>query len=100
MCPPLYTNTRFYKFAFIDACYSANNQSLYNAFNMSDGDGQSHAYLGWIGPGQDTYSYYSFSSKVLNDLYYGNDLNTSVWNARVFSGVTNYQIYGDWFMKM
>ncbi|MBE6052796.1 MAG: hypothetical protein E7212_02610 [Clostridium sartagoforme] len=97
----LYSWTRgFYKFGFIDACHSGETQAMYNALNMSDGDGASHAFLGWNDLSYDNYDYYIFTMYVFEKLAEGYTINDAVWTARQKSGVTNYQIYGDYQMTM
>lgn len=93
----LYSWTRgFYKFAFIDACHSGETSKFYNAFNMSDGDGEYHAFLGWDGYSYDNASYATFNAAVFEKLASGQTVNDSVWAARVRTGITNYHIYGNY----
>lgn len=93
----MYTWTRgFYKFAFLDACHSGETKEFYNSFNMSDGDGQAHAFLGWNNTADDNATYATFTSTVLQNLAAGSTVNDSVWAARQRTGVTNYQIYGNY----
>ncbi|MDD9150905.1 hypothetical protein OYT88_20515 [Sporolactobacillus sp. CQH2019] len=90
----------FYKFAFIDACHSGESKAMYSAFNMVDNDGKSDAYLGWIGLSYDSANYTNFTTAVYELLDQGETINSAVWTARTRTGITNYQIYGDYQMTM
>ena len=93
----IYEWTRgFYKFVFIDACQSADSKRLYNAFNMVDGDGLNNAFLGWKGLAYSSGAYFTFSNTVFERLTAGATVNDAVWTARSRTGITNYQIYGNY----
>lgn len=93
----MYSWTRgFYKFAFIDSCYSGDTKDFYSSFNMVDGDGKYNAFLGWKGESYDTSGYATFTHAVFESLDGGMTVNDAVWTARSRTGITNYQIYGNY----
>lgn len=93
----MYSWTRgFYKFVFIDSCHSADTKQFYYAFNMVDGDGLNNAFLGWKGTTPSGGISNTFSTTVFQRLTAGDTVNDAVWLARCRTGLTNYQIYGNY----
>lgn len=88
----------FYKFVYTDTCLTGSNGNMAAAFNISNGDGQNHAYLGWNKVTYDNYQYSLFTQRVFTDLTAGSNLNDSLWDAHLMYGATGYSVYGNYFM--
>jgi len=90
----------FYKFVYLDACWTAYSNAMASAFNINDRDGQDHAYLGWTTVIQDSLSYSLFTSVIFQDLDAGDTLIESALNAQSYTGCSSWIWYGKSTMKV
>lgn len=90
----------FYKFVYTDTCSTGTDGTVAAAFNITNGDGLNHAFLGWTKTITDSPWYYDFTYSLFNHLDSGKNLNDACWSAHIYSGVSGYKSYGKWDMTI
>jgi hypothetical protein len=91
-------NSDWKRLVFLDACDTADNSNWAAAWGISSGDGNLHAYIGWVGYSYDNRTYLSFTANFWDWVAGGYTIRQALTRGKNISGVTNYRSYGniDW----
>jgi len=86
--------TDWKRLVFLDACRTADNSNWASAWGISNGDGSSHAFIGWKGESQDSWNYYVFTTEFLYWVKNKKTIQYALDQARIKTSISHYGTYG------
>jgi hypothetical protein len=87
------------RLVFLDACNTATSSEWAAAWGIRTGDGDLHAFIGWVGFSYDSPLYADFTYCFFKNMsYYRYTIRRSLELAKAVTGISNYRYYGnaDW----
>lgn len=91
-------NSDWKRLVFLDACKTADNSNWAAAWGIRTGDGDKHAFIGWVGYAYDSWRYANFRRAFWDKVGARRPIKEALVYAWIVTDITNCKWYGnvDW----